>query len=127
MKRTAATESTLAQEVFSLIEANLISKPSPREFQMAYQVRVALERIRFALKQLEQIRVMANSIHEASLQLLNALERLESADRGFRSRVMSARNQSENGRFRALRPSESLSFEGSQPGGLSRKNRGIAC
>jgi hypothetical protein len=90
LKGPIAVESKRAQEVFSLIEANLTSGPSSEEFQMACQVRVALDRIRFTVKQLEQIGVIANSVREVSLQLLNALERLESADRWFQSRSRQA-------------------------------------
>jgi hypothetical protein len=43
-------KSELVQEVFSLIESKALRHPSPIEFEMAYQARVALERIRFAIK-----------------------------------------------------------------------------
>jgi hypothetical protein len=41
-------------EMVSLIEAHVKSRPSPIEFEMAYQVRVAIDRIRFAIKTTEQ-------------------------------------------------------------------------
>ena len=99
MKGTITTKSTLAQEVFTLIEANLISRPSAEEFQMEYHVRVALDRIRSVLKQLEQIAVIGNSVPEVSHQLLNALEYLESADREFQSRCRRAEEPVNTGVF----------------------------
>lgn len=47
---------------------------SPMEFEMAYQARVAIDRIRFTWC-------------EVGLQLLDALERLESVDRRFQNRT----------------------------------------
>lgn len=73
----------LAREVFSLIESEALRRPSPIEFEMAYQGRVAAERIRFAIKAMEQARSTAVSLEEASLQLLDALDLLESVDRRF--------------------------------------------
>ena len=75
----------LAREVFSLIESEALRRPSPIEFEMAYQGRVAAERIRFAIKAMEA-RSTAVSLEEASLQLLDALDRLESVDRRFQHR-----------------------------------------
>ena len=40
-------------EMFSLIEAHVESRPSPIEFEMAYQARIAIDRIRFAIKHTE--------------------------------------------------------------------------
>lgn len=75
----------LAHEVFAIVEANVRSRPSPMEFEMAYQIRVAIDCIRFAIKAAEQpSRQPPRQLQEASLQLLDALDRLESADRSFR-------------------------------------------
>jgi hypothetical protein len=74
------------QRVISTVEPYLESRPSSAEFEMAYQMRVAIDRIRFAIKQVEQIGSTTAMPPEASLQLLDALDRLESADRNFQMR-----------------------------------------
>jgi hypothetical protein len=55
---------------------------------MAYQARVAIDRIKFAIKHTEQF-APCDAIREAGLQLLDALERLESLDRRFQQRSRS--------------------------------------
>ncbi len=77
-------------EMVSLIEAHTKSRPSPIEFEMAYQVRVAIDRIRFAIKTTEQSAGNPRQLQEAGLQLLDALDRLESADRDFQTRFRRA-------------------------------------
>jgi hypothetical protein len=47
-------KSQLAEEIFELIEARSHPRPGPIEFEMAYQARVAIDRIRFAIKHTEQ-------------------------------------------------------------------------
>jgi hypothetical protein len=56
------------------------------EFEMAYQARVAIDRIRFAIKHTERFGPHTDQMREAGLQLLDALERLESVDRRFQRR-----------------------------------------
>jgi hypothetical protein len=64
----------------------------PTEFELAYQVRVAMDCIRFAIRATEQSVEEPNEIREASLrqeanlQLLDALNRLQSAERRFQVR-----------------------------------------
>lgn len=53
---------------------------------MAYHARIAIDSIRFAIKQIEQFAHHSDQAREASLQLLDALDRLEAADRHFQSR-----------------------------------------
>ncbi len=77
-------------ETLDMIERELKSKPSPSEFEMAYQARVAIDRIRFAIKHAEQFGKHSQVMREASLQLLDALDRLESAERNFQKRFRSA-------------------------------------
>jgi hypothetical protein len=60
--------------------------PSPIEFEMAYQVRVAIDRIRFVIKATNQFAHHPRQLQEAGLQHLDALDRLESAERGFQRR-----------------------------------------
>jgi hypothetical protein len=61
-------------------------RPSPIHFEMAYQARVASDRIRFAIKRLEQFARGSEPAREVSLQLLDALDRLEELDRRFQTR-----------------------------------------
>lgn len=80
----------LVDEVLSLVEARVRSQPSPVEFEMAYQVRVAIDRIRFAIKATDQFANHPQQLQEVGLQLLDALDRLESADRNFQVRFRKA-------------------------------------
>ena len=68
------------------IQTELASGPSPIEFEMAYQARVAVDRIKFAIRHTEQFSKPCIHMREAGLQLLDALERLESLDRRFQIR-----------------------------------------
>jgi hypothetical protein len=72
--------------VFDSIEAELRSRPSPIEFEMAYQARVGIDRIRFAIKHTEEFSKDCIQFREARLQLLDALDRLELLDRRFQIR-----------------------------------------
>ena len=83
-------------QIVEIIEAEVRSKPSAIEFEMAYQARVAIDRIKFAIKHTEQFSKPCVHMREAGLQLLEALERLESLDRRFqiRSRLATDRNGS---------------------------------
>jgi len=73
-----------------MTEVNLQRRPSAGEFEMAYQVRVAMDRIRFAIKATEMNGATAEELTEAAMQLVDALDRLESADRRFQQRWRSA-------------------------------------
>jgi hypothetical protein len=81
--------SEIMHQIVETIEAEVRSRPSPLEFEMAYQARVAMDRIKFAIKHAEQFSKPCVDMRDASLQLLDALERLESLDRRFqiRSRI----------------------------------------
>ena len=72
--------------VVACIEARAQARPTPIEFEMAYQARVAIDRIRFAIKHTEQFASHTDQMREAGLQLLDALERLEDVDRRFQRR-----------------------------------------
>ena len=86
--------SEIMHQIVETIEAEVRSRPSPLEFEMAYQARVAMDRIKFAIKHAEQFSKPCIHMRDASLQLLDALERLESLDRRFqiRSRIAVATN-----------------------------------
>jgi hypothetical protein len=79
-------------QILEQIEADVQSRPSPIEFEMAYQARVAIDRIKFAIKHTEQFAPRTDPIREAGLQLLDALQRLESVDRRFEQRSRSSQN-----------------------------------
>jgi hypothetical protein len=82
------------------IESEAHSRPSATEFEMAYQVRVAIDRIKFAIRHAEQFAHPSDTMREASLQLLDALERLEALDRRFQGRSR-MRGVHQNGMERA--------------------------
>lgn len=96
------TTSELAREVYSMVEAKVRSTPSSAEFEMAYQARVAIDRIRFAINHTEQFVPRTDQMQEAGLQLLDALQRLETAERRFQERSgtekLACLNGTENGR-----------------------------
>ncbi len=73
-------------EIVSAIEAGLHTLPTPAEFEMAYQARVAIDRIRFAISQNEKSASSSDQVREANLQLLDALDRLENVERKFQIR-----------------------------------------
>ena len=79
-------KSELAEEIFALIEARSQARPTPMEFEMAYQARVAMDRIRFVIKHAEQFGPQTEPMREAGLQLLDALQRFEAVDRRFQTR-----------------------------------------
>ena len=81
--------SEVMHQIIATIEADVKSRPAAIEFEMAYQVRIAIERIKFAIKHTEQFGRPSDQIREANLQLLDALDRLEAVDRRFqiRSRI----------------------------------------
>ena len=80
-----------------IVEADVQSRPSPMEFEMAYQARVAIDRIKFAIKHAEQFARPCETMREVGLELLDALERLESLDRRFQARSRMTLS-SQNGR-----------------------------
>ncbi len=41
-------------QIIEIVEAGVRSRPSSTEFEMAYQTRVAIDRIKFAIKHMEQ-------------------------------------------------------------------------
>jgi len=80
----------MMRQIVETIEADVQSRPSAIEFEMAYQARVAVDRIKFAIRHAEQFVKPCDALHEAGLQLLDALQRLESLDRRFQARSRSA-------------------------------------
>ena len=78
--------SEIIYQILEAIEEEAHSRPSPVEFEMAYQARVAIDRIRFAIKTTEQFCPKSNPLREAGWQLLDALQRLETVDCRFQER-----------------------------------------
>ncbi len=72
--------------VLEIIGPDAPSRPSPLEFEMAYQARIAIDRIKFAIKHTEQFVRPSDALREVGLQLLDALQRLEALDRRFQAR-----------------------------------------
>lgn len=75
--------------IHQFLEAEVRLRPSALEFEMAYQARVAIDRIKFAIKHAEQPASPCHTMREIGMELLDALERLEALDRRFqvRSRI----------------------------------------
>ena len=73
-------------EFLEIVEAEVQSRPTATEFEMAYQARVAMDRIRFAIKHTEQFGPRTDQMREDCVQLLEALQRLETVDRRFQER-----------------------------------------
>jgi hypothetical protein len=78
--------SELMSQIKQIIETKAQAQPTPMEFELAYQARVAMDRIRFAIKHTEQFAPHTDQMQEAGLQLLDALQRLETAERRFQQR-----------------------------------------
>jgi hypothetical protein len=76
----------MMRQIVETIEADVQSRPSAIEFEMAYQARVAIDRIRFAIKHAEQFARPCETMREIGLELLDALQRLEALDRRFQAR-----------------------------------------
>ncbi|MEP6715001.1 MAG: hypothetical protein ABJC09_05480 [Terriglobia bacterium] len=74
------------REFVAMIEADVQQRPTTSEFEMAYQARVAMDRIRFAIKMTEMSREHSEQLKEAGMQLVDALDRLEAAERRFQDR-----------------------------------------
>jgi hypothetical protein len=70
-------------KILRLIEQGANAAPTAVEFEMAYQARVAMDRIRFAIRVTEHAVDEAGTLREANLQLLDALGRLETAEQSF--------------------------------------------
>jgi hypothetical protein len=79
-------KSEAARAFLSEIEAEIASRPNSVEFEMAYQARVAADRIKFAIQHAEQFGPRTDQMREVNLQLLDALQRLEILDRRFQER-----------------------------------------
>jgi len=84
------------QQIFASVAEGNHTAPSPGDFEFAYQSRVAMDRIRFAIRHLERFGSPCHLIREVSLELLDALDRLESVDRRFQVRSRGALSPDRN-------------------------------
>lgn len=92
----------IMRQIIETIEADAMSRPSAIEFEMAYQARIAIDRIKFAIKHAEQFAKPCDAMREAGMQLLDALQRLEALDRRFQNRSRMAASH-KNGNLREAR------------------------
>jgi hypothetical protein len=74
------------RRVIEIVEGEVRSRPSGNDFEMAYQARLRMARIRFVIRHKEQFSATCVSLSDANLQFLNALGRLDSLDRRFQIR-----------------------------------------
>ena len=88
--------SAMVQEVLAMIETQAATHPSAIAYELAYQARVAMDRIRFAIRNIENGERISQA-HEVGFQLLDALDRLESAERAFQRRFRDGPAISKNG------------------------------
>ncbi|MBV9268857.1 MAG: hypothetical protein JO061_21995 [Acidobacteriaceae bacterium] len=92
--------SKVMQEVVQMIEAEVQSRSTALDYELAYQARVAIDRIRFAIRHIEEFAPRTDQMREAGLELLDALDRLQNADRRFQQRF---RAPAMNGKARPIR------------------------
>ena len=78
--------SEIMHQILEAIEDEVNSRPSAIEFEMAYQTRVAIDRIKFAIVHVEKFGKPCDQMEEAGLQLLDALDRLDAVERRFQAR-----------------------------------------
>ena len=97
----------IMRQIIETIEADATSRPTAIEFEMAYQARVAVDRIKFAIRHAEQFAKPCDAMREAGIQLLDALQRLESLDRRFQARSRNAASH-RNGNLRGLRMNQDI-------------------
>jgi len=83
-------------QILRTIEEEMTPRPSTIEFGMAYQARVAIDRVRFAITHVEKFGKSSDQMREAGLQLLDAQDRFDAVDRRFQARSRFSR-PNENG------------------------------
>jgi hypothetical protein len=90
------------RQIVETMKTDAQSRPSAIEFEMAYQARVVIDRIKFAIKHVEQFTRPCDTLREVNLELLDALERLEALDRRFqlRSRITLAQKSGSGAEMR---------------------------
>jgi hypothetical protein len=76
------------KEIFTLVENHVARQPSAMEFEFAYQARVAIDHLRCAIKASEQSMSQSEN-RQIAFRLLDALDRLESAETSFQQKFRS--------------------------------------
>jgi|GEM_PF-4810924 len=74
----------------------LRTRQAASTFELAYQAHIAVDRIRFAIRQTDQLAANQPVLQEVGMQLLDALDRLETADRHFQESFRLDRFRLEN-------------------------------
>ena len=72
------------RQIVETIEADVQSRPSAIEFEMAYQARVAIDRIKFAIKHADQFGKPCDTMREAECNCLTRLNDLNHWTAAFR-------------------------------------------
>ena len=72
-------------KVIALLESAWSEQDRDCQFELAYQAKCAVERIRFAVRQIEDAGITNERLREAAFQLTDATDRLQSADRRFQN------------------------------------------
>lgn len=80
------------------------SRLSNIEYRLAYEARVATDRIRFAIRELEHNAPDSCHVRETIFQLIDALDRLESVDRYFQLRFHNSKGGAVDTAFNKLTP-----------------------
>lgn len=78
--------SKVMDQIKEIIDAKAQMRPTPMEFELAYQARVAMDKVRFAIRHREQWVPGPLGTVEVSLQFADTLDGLEAADRHFQKR-----------------------------------------
>ena len=89
--------------VAHLKQSLLRTRQAAFTFEFAYQARFAVERIRFAIRQTDQLAAHHPGLQEAGMQLLDALDRLETAERHFQECFRPDRPNARDGTFEIAR------------------------
>lgn len=116
--------SDIMSEVLPMIDGDVQSWPTAMEFELAYQARVAMDCISFAIKHADQFGEGTEQMQEAGLQLLDALQRLETAERRFQelSRIGSRpRRANVAGTFKSVASTRTNSSVGRPANGSHRR------
>jgi hypothetical protein len=77
--------SEMIRQVLRMIDARGSFASVAVDYELAYQARVAIDQIRFAIRRTEEFAPRTDQLREDGLQLLDALDRLQSTEHGFRS------------------------------------------
>lgn len=102
-----------ARKVYSMLNNGIGTESASVSFEMAYQARVASDRIRFAIRQIDMADGDADVLREANRQLLDALDRLQSAEGRFQESFRGTLNaEAESRRAQERTMSSDRKFQG---------------